>query len=77
MKSQAVLLGRPGMPVLLGLVFLLTFLPMLFYYRTRLWRLQRRLELTERNIAQSPMTPPPPSAPPAVPKPSNPFGSQP
>ncbi|MBB3764152.1 hypothetical protein [Sphingomicrobium lutaoense] len=63
------------LPILLGLVFAAGFLPTMFYYRARLWRLRRRLELTERNVVQAPMTPRPPSAPPreSAPQPSSPF----
>lgn len=66
------------LPVLLGLVFAATFFPMLFYYRAKVWRLRRRLELTERNVAQAPLTPPPPSTPPKAPapQPSSPFESE-
>jgi lipopolysaccharide assembly protein A len=63
------------LPILLALVFGLGFLPTMFYYRARLWRLRRRLELTERNVAQAPVTPRPPAAPQRTPPPqsSSPF----
>ena len=63
---------------LIVIVFTIGFLPTMLYYRAKVWRLKRRLELTERNIAQAPLTPPPPSAPPrtTAPQPSSPFESQ-
>ena len=63
------------LPVLLALTFALGFVPTMLYYRTKVWRLQKKLGLTERNIAQSPVTPPPPTARPRTPiaEPKSPF----
>jgi len=60
------------LPVLLFLTFLLGFLPTLFYYRAKVWNLRRKVELSERNIAQAPVTPAPPRVP-TQPQPPSPF----
>ena len=66
------------LPVLLGLVFAISFFPTMFYYRAKVWRLQKKLGLTERNLAQAPVTPPPPATPPRTPvaEPKSPFEAQ-
>lgn len=66
------------LPVLLALVFAISFFPTMFYYRAKVWRLQKKLGLSERNIAQAPVTPPPPSALPRTPiaEPKSPFEAQ-
>ncbi|WP_298019068.1 lipopolysaccharide assembly protein LapA domain-containing protein [uncultured Parasphingopyxis sp.] len=41
------------LPVLLLFVFLVGFVPAMIYYRTRTWRLTRRLETVERELADA------------------------
>ena len=41
-------------PVLLGIVFLLGFLPTWLIYRTRLWRVQNRVTIAQRQAHQTP-----------------------
>lgn len=50
------------LPVLLLLVFLLGFAPPFLIYRTRLWRLRRRLASLERQSAPGAAAPPSPVA---------------
>lgn len=45
------MLADVKLPVLLLIVFLIGFVPTLIYYRTRQWRLTRRLETIDREIA--------------------------
>lgn len=63
------------LPVLLAVTFALGFVPTMLFYRARLWNLKKKLGLSERNLAQSPHTPPPPAAPPRTPvaEPKSPF----
>ena len=50
------------LPVLVLFAFLLGFLPTFILYRTRLWRLRRRLEPAERPVAAPPTVTPAPVA---------------
>ncbi|HXH53022.1 MAG TPA: hypothetical protein VNH53_06295 [Sphingomicrobium sp.] len=50
------------LPVLLGFMFLLGFLPTWLVLRARMWSLQRRLEPLERHRASSVAPPPQPRA---------------
>ncbi len=45
-------------PVLLAIVFVLTFVPTVLTYRARLWRLQNRLSVPQRQPAAAPETDP-------------------
>ena len=47
------------LPVLVLFAFLLGFLPTFILYRTRLWRLKRRLEPAERQVSVAPPSPTP------------------
>ncbi|MCM8557336.1 hypothetical protein [Sphingomicrobium sediminis] len=51
------------LPLLLAVAFGLGLVPTLVYYRAKVWRIERRLKQSERNLAAHPTTPPPPSAP--------------
>ena len=53
------------LPVLLLLFFLLGFVPMLIVHRTRLWRVRRRMEVHERNVAAAQTVPAGPGLSPA------------
>lgn len=44
-------------PVLLGVMFLIGFLPTYFLMRGRLWAMQRRLILAERPLVEAPPAP--------------------
>ncbi|WP_265570236.1 hypothetical protein [Sphingomicrobium nitratireducens] len=66
------------LPLLLAITFALGFVPTLLYYRTKVWSLNKRIGLTERNLAQSPLTPPPPTVQRRTPTPqsSSPFEAE-
>jgi pilus assembly protein TadC len=72
------MVAQTNLPLLLGIVFLLGFLPMFVAYQAMRWRLKSKLASTERALndlrnAQTPIAPPPALHPdPVAPTPATP-----